>query len=263
MEIADKVFVVTGAGNGMGRQVALGLLRRGARIAAVDLDAVGLAGTAKRASTTGVPMSTHVLDVTDGEAVTALPNQVTEAHGQIDGLVNIAGIIHRFAPFSELSPDETDRIMAVNFDATVRMCRAFLPTLLTRPEANITNMSSLSALLPFASQTLYSASKGAVKQFSEALYAELCETNVRVVTLFPGNIDTNLTGNSGVAMLDAGGRKVRSTTVEAAGQKIVDGIAGDEFRVLIGTDALALDILARLSAKRATRLVARQIKSVL
>lgn len=263
MQIADKVFVVTGAGNGMGRQVALGLARRGARIAAVDRDSVGLAGTAELASTTGIPMSTHVLDLTDDEAVTALPHEVAKAHGQIDGLVNIAGVIHRFAPFSELSADETDRIMAVNFDATVRMCRTFLPSLLTRPEANITNMSSLSALLPFASQTLYSASKGAVKQFSEGLYAELCDTNVHVVTVFPGNIDTNLTGNSGVAMLDAGDRKVRSATAEAAGKKIVDGIARDRFRVLIGTDALALDILARLSAKRATRLVAKQIKSVL
>ncbi|OBF89062.1 short-chain dehydrogenase [Mycobacterium sp. 852002-51152_SCH6134967] len=263
MQIADKVFVVTGAGNGMGRQVALGLARRGARIAAVDLDSVGLAGTAELASITGIPMSTHVLDLTDDEAVTALPDEVAKAHGQIDGLVNIAGVIHRFAPFSELSRDETDRIMAVNFDATVRMCRTFLPSLLTRPEANITNMSSLSALLPFASQTLYSASKGAVKQFSEGLYAELCDTNVHVVTVFPGNIDTNLTGNSGVAMLDAGDRKVRSATAEAAGKKIVDGIARDRFRVLIGTDALALDILARLSAKRATRLVAKQIKSVL
>ncbi|MGV0778227.1 SDR family NAD(P)-dependent oxidoreductase [Mycolicibacterium elephantis] len=263
MQIADRVFVVTGAGNGMGRQVALGLSRRGARVAAVDLDAVGLAGTAELAGRTGSPVSTHVLDVTDDEAVAALPHVVTETHGQVDGLVNIAGVIHRFAPFAELSPAETNHIMAINFEGTVRMCRTFLPTLLARPEANITNMSSLSALLPFASQTLYSASKGAVKQFSEGLYAELCDTNVHVVTVFPGNVDTNLTGNSGVQMLDAGGRKVRSTSAEAAGDKIVDGIADDRFRVLIGTDARALDILTRLSAKRATRLVAKQIKSVL
>ena len=110
-------------------------------------------------------------------------------------------------PFTELSDDEIDRIMAVNFSGTVNMCRVFLPILLKRPEANLTNMSSLAALLPFASQTLYGASKGAVKQFSEGLYAELLDTNVRVVTLFPGNISTNLTGNSGVQMVDAGGRR--------------------------------------------------------
>lgn len=261
MQIAGRVFVVTGAGNGMGQQVAMSLARRGARVAAADLDEVGLARTAELSGAS--QLSTHVLDVTDGDAVAALPGQVSDIHGQIDGLVNIAGVIHRFAPFTELSAAESDRIMAVNFIGTVNMCRAFLPTLLARPEANLTNMSSLSALLPFASQTLYSASKGAVKQFSEGLYAELCDTNVHVVTVFPGNVDTDLTGNSGVDMLDAGGKKVRSTTPAAAGKKIVDGIANDRFRVLIGTDAWILDALSRLSAKHATRLVAKQIKSVL
>jgi short-subunit dehydrogenase len=124
-------------------------------------------------------------------------------------------------------------------------------------------MSSLSALIPFASQTFYGASKGAVKQFSEGLYAELLDTNVHVVTLFPGNISTNLTGNSGVRMIDAGGRKVRSTTPEVAGKKIVDGIASDSFRVVIGTDARLLDALTRVSAKCTTRFVAKQMKSVL
>ncbi|MCK0175437.1 MULTISPECIES: SDR family oxidoreductase [Mycobacteriaceae] len=258
MELADKVFVVTGAGNGMGRQVARQLLARGAHVAAADLDQAGLAGSARHAR-----LSTHVLDVTDRSAVAAFPEQVLARHGRVDGLVNIAGVIHRFAPFTDLSERETDRIMAVNFTGTVNMCRAFLPHLLTRPEANLTNMSSLSALLPFASQTLYSASKGAVKQFSEGLYAELCDTNVHVTTIFPGNISTELTRNSGVEMLDAGDKKVRATSPEAAGAKIVDGIARDRFRVLVGTDARLLDVLSRLSARRTTRLVAKQIKSVL
>ncbi|KUI38085.1 SDR family oxidoreductase [Mycobacterium sp. GA-2829] len=262
MRIADRVFVVTGAGNGMGRQVVLGLLGRGARVAAADVDEAGLADTARLANA-GSRLSTHRLDVTDRQAVGAMPDVAAGVHGHVDGLVNIAGVIHRFAPFTDLPADTADRIMAVNFMGTVNMCRAFLPVLLTRPEANVTNMSSLSALLPFASQTLYSASKGAVKQFSEGLYAELCDTKVRVVTVFPGNVDTNLTRNSGVEMLDAGDKKVRATTPETAGRKIVDGIAADRFRVLIGTDARALDLLSRASAKHTTRLVAKQIKSVL
>ncbi|KAA0102813.1 SDR family oxidoreductase [Mycolicibacterium sp. P1-5] len=262
MQIAGRVFVVTGAGNGMGRQVALGLLRRGATVAAVDLDEQGLAATAELAGG-GARMSTHVVDVTDATAVAALPGEVRNVHNQIDGLVNIAGVIHRFAPFTDLSAAEADRVMAINFTGTVHMCRTFLPVLLERPEANLTNMSSLSALLPFASQTLYSASKGAVKQFSEGLYAELSDTNVHVVTVFPGNVATNLTGNSGVEMLDAGGRQAPSTTAEAAAARIVDGITKDRFRVLVGTDARVLDILSRISAKRTTRFVGKQIKSVL
>lgn len=262
MQISGKVFVVTGGGNGMGRQVVLGLARRGARVAAVDLDERGLAETAQLCPAQGT-VSTHVVNVTDRAAVDGLVGQVSDVHGQVDGVVNIAGIIHRFAIFTELSAEETDRIMSVNFGGTVNMCRAFLPILLERPEANLTNMSSLSALLPFASQTFYGASKGAVKQFSEGLYAELLDTRVRVVTLFPGNISTNLTGNSGVQMVDAGGRKVRATTPEVAGEKIVDGIAKDRFRVLVGSDARALSALSRISARRTTKFIAKQMKSVL
>lgn len=263
MHIPGRVFVVTGAGNGMGRQVALELARRGARIAAVDIDEAGLSETVRLASASRTEVSAHVLDITDIAHVRDFPTEVLARHQQIDGLVNIAGIIHRFAPFTDLPAGDAERIMAVNFTGTVNMCRAFLPILLSRPEANLTNMSSLAALLPFASQSLYGASKGAVKQFSEGLYAELSDTNVHVVTVFPGQVDTNLTGNSGVEMLDPGDKKAPSTSPEAAGRKIVDGIAHDRFRVIIGTDARVLEILARLSAKRATRFVAKQIKSVL
>lgn len=263
MKIVDKVFVVTGAGNGMGRQVALELLRRGASVAAVDLDQQGLTETVRLAGATKGTVSSHIVNVTDRDAVAALPDEVLDVHKTIDGLVNIAGIIHRFLPFIELSADDTQRIMEVNFWGTVNMCRVFLPILLDRPEANLTNMSSLSALVPFSGQTFYGASKGAVKQFSEGLYGELYDSNVRVVTLFPGNISTNLTGNSGVEMIDAGGRKVPSTTPEAAGRKIVEGITKDRFRVLVGSDARLLDAMSRLSAMRTIRIVAKQMKSVL
>lgn len=266
MRITDRVFVVTGSGNGMGREVAVELGRRGAHVAAVDIDREGLAGTAELVRTTGARITTHVVDVTDDNAVAALPAAVLDAHGQVDGLVNIAGIAQRFALFSDLGAEALDRVPVVNFTGTVRMCRAFLPILpilLARPEANITNMSSLSALVPFASQLLYSASKAAVKQFSEGLDAELVGTDVRVVTVFPGNVATELAKNSGVEMLDAGSRRVYATSPEAAGRKIVAGIARDRYRVIIGADAHVLHALARIAPRRTARLVARQITSVL
>jgi len=262
MRITDRVFVVTGAGNGMGREVALELVRRGARVAAVDLDETGLAGTAERAGG-GNRVSTHLVNVADPQAVEALPAHVLDVHGQVDGLVNIAGVAQRFALFGDLEPGYLDRVMTVNFAGTVHMCRAFLPTLLTRPEANITNMSSLSALVPFASQVLYSASKGAVKLFSEGLDAELADTNVHVVVVFPGNVSTNLAKNSGVEMLDPKGRRAPVTTPERAGKRIVAGIAKDRYRVIIGADAHVLHTLSRLAPRRTARVVAKQIKSVL
>lgn len=263
MQFRDKVFVVTGGGNGMGRQVVLQLVRRGAYVVAVDLFEAGLAETISLAGADSDRIDPRVTNVTDPDAVASLAATVKEAHRQVDGVVNIAGVIHRFVHFSELTPEEMKRILDVNFWGTVNVCRAFLPLLQERPEASLTNMSSLSALIPFAGQTFYGASKGAVKQFSEGLAAELLDTGVTVTTVFPGNISTNLTGNSGVEMIDAGDRRVRSTTPEAAGKAIVDGIEKRRFRVIVGADARLLDTLSRFSAGRATRLVARQMKSVL
>lgn len=262
MQVADKVFVVTGGGNGMGREVTLELLRRGAHVAAVDLNQSGLAETSVLAGPTKGRLTSHIANVTDRAAVAALKDDVLARHSHVDAVVNIAGIIHAFAPFEDLSVDVTERVMNVNFWGTVNVCREFLPVLKARPTSALVNMSSLSALIPFATQTFYGASKGAVKQFSEGLYAEALGTTLSVSTIFPGNISTNLTGNSGVAMIDAKGKKVRATTPEDAGRAIVDGIQKGSFRILVGSDAKLLDRLVRLAPRWATGMVAKQMASV-
>ena len=132
MELNDKVFVVTGGGNGMGRQVVLGLAARGARVAAADLNEEGLAETVRLAEGAEGRLTAHTVNVTDRAAVQALPDAVIAAHGQVDGIVNIAGIIHRFVHFTELTVEEEERIMNVNFWGTVNMCRTFLPLLKER-----------------------------------------------------------------------------------------------------------------------------------
>ena len=262
MKIAENVFVVTGAGNGMGRQVVLELVARGATVAAVDFNASALEATLELAGG-GDRVSAHVVDVTDRTAVAALPQQILDEHGRIDGLINIAGLIHRFVHVTELTVPEMEKIMNVNYWGTVTMSLAFLPHLLARPAASLTNMSSLSALIPFAGQTVYGASKGAVKQFSEGLYQELAGTSVTVSTIFPGNVSTEISKNSGVDMIDAGGRKVRATTPRDAAKAIVDGVERGRFRILVGSDARILDRLVRIAPRRATDLIARQMASVL
>lgn len=262
MNIPDKVFVVTGGGNGIGREVALELIRRGGRVAIVDLNGDGLEQTRNLAGA-GARLSTHLLNVTDRQAVEALPDQVIAAHQQVDGLINIAGILHRFTPISELSRDELERIVNVNLWGTVNTTLAFLPVLRDRPAASIVNISSLAALLAYAGQGFYGATKGAIKQFSEALHEELIDTNVAVTTVFPGNISTNISGNSGVSMPDFGGKKVRATTPERAAREIVDATERGRFRVLVGSDARLLDKLSRLAPKRAARLIAKQLNPLL
>lgn len=198
MELSGRVFVVTGGGDGIGREVVRGLLARGARVAAVDLRQEGLDATSAMVSASAIRLTTHAADVTDRDRISALPGEVIAAHGQVDGLINVAGIIQQFIPVVELDFPEIERVMDVNFWGVVNTVKAFLPHLLERPAAAIVNVSSMGALAPVPGQSVYGASKAAVKLLTEGLYAETVDTPVNVTVVFPGAISTNISGNSGV-----------------------------------------------------------------
>jgi short-subunit dehydrogenase len=279
MRISGNVFVVSGGGNGIGREVVLALQRRGARVAAVDLRADGLAETARLAGA-GDRLSTHVVDITDRAAVEALPDAVVAAQGRVDGLLNVAGVIQQFVPFSELDYPEMERVVGVNFWGVVHTTKAFLPLLRERPEACVLNVSSMGGLAPVPGQTVYGASKAAVKLLTEGLYAELRGTGVAVTVVFPGGVATNIAGNSGVrapgqpaggpdASGDAGAAgaaaakaAARLTTAPDAAAQIVRGVERGSYRVVIGRDATMLDRLARLSPRRATDTIATKMASL-
>ena len=266
MEIANNVFVVTGGGNGIGREVVLGLLDRGARVAAVDLSEVGLVETASLAG--GRNLTTHVVDIADRAAVQALPEAVLAAHGQVDGLINVAGIIQPFVRVHELAYEQIEKVMAVNFWGVVNMDKAFLPYLLQRPAASLVNVSSMGALAPVPGQSAYGASKAAVKLFTEGLYAELRETSVAVTVVFPGAVATDITENSGVSVAGreesaSSDSTTKTTTAPDAARQIIAGVTEAKFRVVIGSDAKMLDRLSRLAPRRATILIAEKMKSLL
>lgn len=267
MRIKNAVFVVTGGGDGIGREVVLELLHQGGRVAAVDISDAGLAATTARAGDAAARLTSHRVDVTDRTSVEALVAQVREAHGTVDGVVNVAGVIHRFAPLAELSVEEIERVVAVNFWGTVHVVKAFLPMLLTRPAASLVDVSSMGGLVPVPGQGAYGASKAAVKLFTETLHAELRGTSVAVTVVFPGGVSTNIVGNSGLDVAGLkppkGSKAPRTTSPEDAGRQIVDAIAGGRFRVLIGADARGLDRISRLAPKRAIDLVADRMKALL
>ncbi len=268
MQISDKVFVVTGGGNGMGREVVIGLIKRGARVAAVDLNETALAETANLAGAADGRLTTHTLNVADRAAVNALPDTVVKAHGQVDGLLNVAGIIQPFVKIKDLDIEVIERVMNVNFWGVVNMSKAFLPHLLARPESSLLNVSSMGGFLPVPGQAAYGASKAAVKLFTEALFAESQGTSLAVTVVFPGGVATNITGNSGVdtsklEAMAAGSKPRKTTTAEDAGRQIIEGVEKGSFRVVIGGDAKFMDRFARLSPRRATLLIADQMKSLL
>ena len=130
------------------------------------------------------------MDITDRGAVQRLPGEVVDVHGAVDGLINNAGIIQPFVPVAELDDATIERVLDVNLIGTLHMVRAFLPDLLSRPEAHLANVSSMGGFFPFPGQTMYGASKAAVRLLTEGLYAELLDTNVQVSVIFPGAVKT-------------------------------------------------------------------------
>lgn len=265
MKATGKVIVVTGAGSGMGRQVTLDLLRRGARVAAVDVNPKTLAETADMAKA-GDALAAFGVDVTDRAAVEALPQKVVDRFGAVDGVINCAGIIQPFVRLNDLDYAAIDRVFNVNWRGVLYMTKAFLPLLLHRPEAHVVNVSSMGGFLPVPGQTVYGASKAAVKLLTEGLYSEMTGTNVHVTVVFPGAVATNITANSGVAIpagADAGARAPRTYPADRAARDIVDGMEADRFRVLVGSDAKLMDRLYRVSPRRATAFIARQMKDLL
>lgn len=266
MQLRDNVFVVTGGGNGIGREVVLGLLACGASVAAVDVSEHGLSETVRRAAhAVGGQVSTHTVDLTDREAVATLPEQVIASHGRVDGVVNVAGIIHRFAPVHELGYDEIEKVMAVNFWGVVHMVKAFLPLLLERRRASLVNVSSMGALGAIPGQTVYGAGKAAVKLLTEGLYAELRGGPVAVTAVYPGAISTAIADNSGAGIPGAGENDapMKLTSPGEAARQIIAGMAKGAYRVRIGKDAHVLDVLWRAFPRRATELVASRLKSLL
>ncbi|CAH1195639.1 Putative oxidoreductase SadH [Paenibacillus auburnensis] len=267
MKVADKVIVVTGAGGGIGRELVLNLLSKGARVAAVDISEEALEETRKQSGDAGGRLSAHIVNLTDCEAVESLPEQVINHHGTVDGIINNAGIIHSFVPVNELGYDKIKQVMDINFYGTLFMVKAFLPHLLTRPTAHITNISSMGGFLPVPGQTIYGASKAAVKLLTEGLHSELKNTRVKVTVVFPGGVSTNIMKNSGLDQTknkELNQKQVAQLlTPKKAAEIIVNGIEQNRFRVLAGKDSRLMDKLYRLNPKRAAGLIADKMKDLL
>lgn len=269
MKVHNKTIVVTGAGNGMGRELSLLLLRKGANVAGVDLKQELLDETKALAGSFGANMSTHICNIADRTAVEKLPDEIIKRHGAVDGLINNAGIIQPFVRVNELEYAAIDKVMQVNFFGLLYMTKTFLPFLLKRPEAHIVNTSSMGGFLPVPGQTIYGASKAAVKLFTEGLRSELLDTKVRVTLIFPGAIGTNIAQNSGVGdslKVDSEAAKnssIKMLMPDKAAALIIDGMERNAYRVLVGSDASMMDKLYRLHPKFAAELIYKKMRELL
>jgi short-subunit dehydrogenase len=265
MQIADKVFVVTGAGSGMGREIALELVRRKGKVALVDFRKETLNQTAQEIEKLGGVCATFLLDVSDSAACAKLPKQVLTKFGQVDALINNAGIIQPFVKVIDLKMEDAVHVMNVNFSGPLMLTKAFLPELVKRPEAHILNVSSMGAYAPVPGQSVYGASKAAIKLFTEGLRSELMNTKVGVTVVFPGAIETNIAANSGMTAMtaDSSSANFPTTKADVAAKLMVEAIAKNQPRLVIGKDAKLMDRISRLNPVFAAKLIYKQMASLL
>lgn len=248
-----KVAVITGAGSGIGRALAIRLAEKGAILALADVARDGLLQTQQHVDRLGTTSSVHQIDVASRQAVEELASQVSGQHGAVHLLVNNAGVslVERV---DAMDYEDFAWVMNVNFWGVVHGTKAFLPYLRKSDEAHIVNISSLFGLMSVPLQSAYNASKFAVRGFTESLKMELAGSSVGVSCVHPGGIDTNISRNSriGAGALDMSDDELHSafsaaaiTSPEKAARVILRGVEKNRRRIIIGADARIADWFIR------------------
>jgi short-subunit dehydrogenase len=251
--LANKIVAITGAASGIGRMLAMNLANQRCNLAIADIDEAGLNETATLIDNQ-VKVSTHIVDVSKREQVFRFAEEAALHHGGVDIIINNAGVA--VIDFLESVPlEDFEWLMGINFWGVVYGTMAFLPYLRKRPEGHVINISSINGIVPNPNNGPYSAAKFAVKGYTETLAQEMHGTNIKVSCVHPGGIKTNIARNTrfNCAMYSLSREKgiclfedvVCKTTADEAAQVIISGIKRNKRRILIGTDAKALDLITR------------------
>ncbi|MFW6775896.1 SDR family NAD(P)-dependent oxidoreductase [Nocardioides sp. CPCC 205120] len=255
----DKVVVITGAGSGIGRATAVNVAGRGAHLAISDVNEAGLAETVELVKAAGArAVRSDRLDVSDRDAVATYAGAVAEQFGRVNVVMNNAGV-SMSGDFEKMTYEEMEWIVGINFWGVVNGTKEFLPHLIASGDGHVVNISSLFGLISMPSQTLYNATKYAVRGFTEALREEMLisKHKVGVTAVHPGGIKTGIVRNGRVTadgdhetLTKFFDKKLARTTSEEAGRVIVRAILRNQPRLLIGADAHALHTVGKLLGAR-------------
>jgi len=268
----DKVVVITGAGSGIGRSLAVNAAGRGAHLAISDVNEAGLDETVELAKAAGArAVRADTLDVADRDAFTTYAAAVAEHYGRVNVVVNNAGVSMN-GDFEGMTYDEMEWIVGINFWGVVTGTKEFLPHLIASGDGHVVNISSLFGLISMPSQTLYNSTKYAVRGFTEALREEMLisKHKVGVTCVHPGGIKTGIVRNG---RMTAGGdhdelvkffdQRLARTSPEDAAKVIVNGVLKNKPRVLIGADAHALHHIGKTLGARYQDVFAAAAKRVM
>ncbi len=254
-----KVTAITGAGSGIGRALATNLAARGAILALSDKDEVGLLETAQRCTALHArEVHTEKLDVSDRDAVSAYAESLAADLGQVNVVFNNAGVaLH--GDFEEMTYEQFEWVMDVDFWGVVYGSKEFLPHLVASGDGHLVNVSSLFGLMGMPGQTAYNAAKFGVRGFTEALRTEMLVAGhpVQVSCVHPGGIKTAIARNARTtrghdqqSVAQFFDRRLAKTSPERAAEVIVDGVLRDRPRIVVGSDAKVLDAVVRLVGHR-------------
>jgi NAD(P)-dependent dehydrogenase (short-subunit alcohol dehydrogenase family) len=247
-----KVAVVTGAGSGIGRALAMQLADGGARLALSDIDGAGLATTIAQLPA-GTEVRSYKLDVSSREAVFAHSDDVKRDFGAAHLIFNNAGAT-MVGTFEHMTIDEIDWQLGINLWGVIYGSKAFLPMMLAQREGCIVNISSVFGLVGFPAQSAYNISKFGVRGLTECLWRELEGTGVRALSVHPGGIKTNIEragrrcalAGEEEARFSAMAEKLLTTPPEACATAILNGVRRGKKRVVTGNQSAPLFWLSRL-----------------
>jgi short-subunit dehydrogenase len=252
-DFRNRVAVITGAGGGLGRALALELASHGCHLALIDVDESALAESARTVAGCSVAVSQHLADVADADRMAQLPREVLREHGAVHLLINNAGITLQ-KNFSTHSLADWQRVVGINFWGVLHGCHFFLDSLRAADEAHIVNLSSMSGFLGMPSQSSYCATKAAVKGLSEALWAEFALYDIGVTCVHPGAIRTEMI-QATIAESDDIATAQRNYEIaqrfgidaDRAAKQIIKAVQKKRLRVRVGRDAILLDWLKRIA----------------
>ncbi len=256
---ADKVAAITGAGSGIGRQLAIQLAEQGCHLSLSDVDESGLAETVAMLGNTVVKVEADTVDVANREQVYRWAEKVIVDHGRVNLIFNNAGV-SLTSTVEGLTYEELEWILGINLWGVIHGTKAFLPHIKTSGEGHIVNVSSIFGICAQPTQSAYNISKFAVRGFTESLRQELelAGDGVSATCIHPGGIKTNIARSGRVnASVNLGQdatreqeilatEKMLRTSAEEAAKTILKGVQRNARRVVIGGDAKFMDVVVRL-----------------
>ena len=256
----NRIAVVTGAANGLGKALAKELAERGCHLALVDIDSPALFAASEELAASGSVVTTHCADVGLEREIQTAAAVIEEAHGAVHLVINNAGI-SASASFTSTSAEQFEQVLRTNFFGAVHVCRTFLPLLQKHGQGQILNIASCFAWLGYPGKTAYSSSKAALRAFSESLRLELAGSGIGVTIAYPGPLPTAIARKG---FCDSEERRERESRflssrglpLTVVARRCLDKLPSDPGRIVIGLDYHALDLLARVSPRLADRAMA-------